>query len=65
MNITHEQMLAELRRELAMRQRVYPSWVQQGKITQVAADHRIAVMASLIELVEAQISKQIELFPVN
>jgi hypothetical protein len=38
-----------VKRELAMRKRVYPRWVEQKKMTQAKADHEIAVMASIVD----------------
>ena len=52
---TPGQSVAELLRELAMRQRVYPNWIQNGRvgrkpsITTEDAVHRIAVIEELIE----------------
>ena len=36
-------------RETKMRQRVYPRWIENGKMTQANADHEIAVMAAIAE----------------
>jgi hypothetical protein len=38
-----------VKRELIMRKKVYPRWVEQGKMTLTKADHEIAVMASIVE----------------
>lgn len=37
------------RRELAMRRRVYPKWVESGRMTQETADREIACMAQIAE----------------
>jgi hypothetical protein len=37
------------RRELAMRQRVYPKWVESGRMSQATADHEIACMKAIVE----------------
>jgi hypothetical protein len=48
------EQVAEIKREIALRQRVYPRWVGLGKLTQRAADRQIAVMqAVLAKLQEA------------
>lgn len=41
-------VVAELRRELAMRQRVYPRWVASGKLTAKDMDRRIALLEEAI-----------------
>lgn len=46
--------LAELKRELQMRQRVYPGWVKQGRMTQEQKDHRVACLIAVIEDFEAR-----------
>lgn len=37
-----------LQRELDMRRRVYPRWVQTGKMLQVSADREIATMEAIL-----------------
>lgn len=51
--ITVEDEIQELEREVALRRRVYPRWVFQGRITQVKADRQIAVMQSAINRLKA------------
>lgn len=46
-------VLAELNRELAMRQDLYPMWVNSGRLTSKTAEHRIAALQKAIELIEA------------
>ena len=36
-----------VRREIAMRERVYPSWVAKGRMTQQKADHELAAMKAV------------------
>lgn len=36
-------------RELKMRRRVYPRWVQEGRMTQADADREIALMQAIAE----------------
>ena len=45
---TPQQRIAELERELTTRERVYPNWIRDGKITQPVAEHRIQVLRDLL-----------------
>lgn len=45
--ITLDQQLAEARREISMRKRVYPRRVESGRMTQADADSRISTMAAI------------------
>ena len=45
---TPEQRLAELRRELQMKQQHYTGWVRDGKLTQRTADHREQVIRDVL-----------------
>ena len=49
------EMLAEVEREIALRRRVYPRWVSQGKMKQHQADRKIATMQTLIMFLRRQI----------
>lgn len=42
--LTIDDQIACVEREIRMRERVYPRWVGQGKMTQAKADHETAVM---------------------
>ena len=42
-----EEMITEVNAELAFRHRCYPKLVSQGKMTQVEADKRIALMSAI------------------
>jgi hypothetical protein len=44
-----EQQLACVRREIGMRRRVYPRWVQAGRMSQAAADREIATMEAVLD----------------
>lgn len=48
--------LAAVRREIAMRRRLYPRWVENKLMTQSKADEEIAVM----EAIAADIERQVE-----
>jgi len=52
--ITLEQQIACIERELILRRRAYPRWIAAGKMRQPDADHEIAVMQSVAELLRAQ-----------
>lgn len=39
--------LAELRREVEARRRIYPDWITRGRITQAEADHQIALFEAI------------------
>lgn len=47
--ITLDEKIACIRREIGMRQRVYPRWVEIGRLTQDKADDEIAVMQAVLE----------------
>ena len=49
---TKSEVLAELRRELVTRQRLYPDWVSKGKIPRSTATHRIATLEQAIKWIE-------------
>ena len=49
MTVTLEQQIACVKREIGMRQRVYPRWVESGKMKQDAADREIAAMKAVHE----------------
>lgn len=52
-----ERQVACVRREVSMRRRVYPRWVESGKMTQQEANRQIeameAVQATLQSLIDA------------
>lgn len=51
------EMYGEVRRELAVRRRVFPRWVTNGRISQVEANYQIDClvdMAALLELLAAK-----------
>ena len=43
-----EEQIREIAREIELRKRVYPRWVEDGRYTQVEADHKIAVMEAVL-----------------
>jgi len=48
-DVTLAEMAAEAKRELAMRQRLYPRWVEDGRMKAHQAERQIAVMAAIAE----------------
>ena len=46
--MTIKEQLDCAKRELAMRERVYPRWVLQEKMDQKKADHEIACMKAIV-----------------
>jgi len=53
MSTTAEQ-LACIEREIKMRERVYPRWIEAGKLTPVKAAHEIQTMRDVLELLRAK-----------
>lgn len=45
--VSFEDMLAEVDRELKLRRRVYPRWVDQGNLTKATADQQILKMQAV------------------
>lgn len=50
---TLKEAATELRRELGMRQRLYPGWVASGRMTQAEADRQIARLEVALEHIAA------------
>lgn len=47
--ITNADKLACAKRELRMREQVYPRWIAQGKIKEAQARHEFAVMRAIVD----------------
>lgn len=47
------EQIACVRREIAMRERVYPRWVQDRRMAQATADREIACMRAVLATLEA------------
>jgi hypothetical protein len=45
--VSREEMLAEVEREIALRRRVYPRWVEAGRLKLDRAERQIAVLEAL------------------
>jgi len=62
---TAAKMLASVRREIKMRERVYPRWVEAARMTQANADEELATMRAVLTVLEQVLPldvNQIELF---
>lgn len=55
--VTDAELLDEAQRELATRRRVYPRWVEGGKLTQKVADLRIACALEFVKMAEERVAK--------
>lgn len=51
--IPYAEQIACVEREIAMRERVYPRWVADHKMTQKKADQELAAMRAVLETVKA------------
>lgn len=57
-NFSLDEQLECIKREIGMRERVYPRWVQSAKMSQAKADREIACMRSVwITLDQLRIAK--------
>lgn len=52
MGVPLSRQVAEVRREMAMRKRLYPRWVREGRLEGVTACDRIATMAAVLQTLE-------------
>jgi len=50
---TLAEQIAELKREHAMRQRVYRSWIASGRMKQAAADQYMAGLCAALDTLQA------------
>jgi hypothetical protein len=55
--ITVEEMLTEVKREIAMRKSVYPRWIESGKIKKETADLRVLILEALQIFLDSEIKK--------
>ncbi len=46
--ITVDEEIDEIKRELATRRRVYPNWIETGKIERRTADYRMLVLEKVL-----------------
>lgn len=66
MSVKLEDQIKAVKREIAMRDRVYPRWVSQRKLTQAAADRELAAMRAVLATLEELAARQVPpLFALN
>ena len=46
------EQIAEARRELAMRKKLYPQWVQSGRLDAAQAQHQLVCMEAIVATLE-------------
>ena len=56
--ITAADMLACAEREVKMRKRVYPRWVEDGRMSEGAAAHQIATMEEIVKTLRPLAEKE-------
>lgn len=56
--ITLEEMSDEVKRELATRKRVYPRWIEDGKIKKETAGYRVLILEALEIFLQEELRKQ-------
>jgi hypothetical protein len=61
--ITNEEKLACVKRELRMREYVYPRRVSMGSMTQETADREIAIIKAIVADYTAQVEKEEAVHP--
>jgi hypothetical protein len=54
--VSIEDQVRAAEREAALRRRVYPRWVGDGKMTQAKADAEIAAMEAIIETLKSLVA---------
>ena len=59
------EQLKESQRELALRRRIYPGFIQRGKMTEGQAAYHIAVQEAICKTLEELVYHQPELFPIQ
>src|ERR1700732_4293091 len=45
---TLDQQIAAVQREIVLRERVYPKWIETGRLTKQKADHEVACMKCVL-----------------
>ena len=54
MKVTLQDAIKEVRREVKLRERLYPQWVASGKLNKAAAERQLARMKYVLELLEGK-----------
>lgn len=55
--VTIDEMIKEAEREMAMRQRLYPMWVETKRMTQATADKQTRALSGILKLLYEQKGK--------
>lgn len=55
--ITLEEMMDEIKREIKMRERVYPRWIENGRMPKQDADLQMLKMRAFRALLETELKK--------
>ena len=55
--ITLDEMRSEIKREIAVRQRVYPNWILSGKLNEETAAFRVSVLQAVEILICEEIKR--------
>ena len=45
---TVDQQISEVQREIALRENVYPRWIESGRLTKQKAEHQITCMKAVL-----------------
>ncbi len=51
--VTIDEQIAEVKREIAMRNKVYPKWIESGSLSKSKADFQILVMEAVLISLQA------------
>lgn len=62
MKATRAEAIAELKRELRMRDHVYPGQIRRGKLTKAKANKQYLALKKALEILEADVGVQAKLF---
>lgn len=49
MNVPLEEQIKEVKREIGMRERVYPRWIELKKLKEADAEHHMAAMRAALD----------------
>ena len=60
--ITRTEAIVELKRELKMRECVYPGQIRRGKLTKAKANSQYLALQKALELIEAEVGVQQKMF---
>jgi hypothetical protein len=57
---TTKELISAVGRELGMRKRAYPRWVETGRMTQIEADHQLECMDTLYAMLKSREAKELD-----